>query len=635
MCGICGALGADVDEHQLRSATDLIWHRGPDEAGYYLDADVALGMRRLSIIDLAGGAQPKTDERGIIQVIFNGEIYNYRELRSELSAAGHEFSSSSDTEVIAHGYEEWGLDCFAHFNGIFAIAIWDREKRELVLARDHLGIKPLYWGSWGHSLVFGSELKPLLALLPETPAIDPQSVALFLRYQYVPAPRSIFEGISKLPPAHYMVVRPGESNPPITAYWDPMAMAAERRGELSPAEAEDLVAESLASSVKRQLVSDVRLGAFLSGGVDSSLVVAMMQGASPQITKTFSIGFRESNEDESPYARAVAEYLGTEHHEWIVTDQDALAVVPKLPYYYDEPFADQSAIPTYLVSELARRHVTVSLSGDGGDELFGGYRRYGAMRRMSPWWRVPAPLRRASLWGASRIPGRIGTLPERGARILACESLGAAYRNMVAVTPDSLLARLTSRKDAAYTTNDEWPEHVFAGRSLDEGMMLADLVTYLPDAILTKVDRASMAHSLEARVPLLDPRFVELALSLPPSVRIGSGSKTLLKNVLKRHIPASLVDRPKHGFGIPVHEWLRGGLRDCMTDYLAPGLIGKHGLLDGDGVDALIHEHLAGSRDRGYALWAILMFQMWYEEFYQSRAWRRAAPPAIDAPISA
>ncbi len=399
MCGICGALGLEVDEHVLRSATNLMRHRGPDEAGYFSGEGIALGMRRLSIIDLAGGSQPKTDESGSLQVIFNGEIYNFRELQRELAAIGHAFVSNSDTEVIAHAYEEWSADCFARFNGIFAIAIWDIRHRQLVLARDHLGVKPLFYSASGGRLVFGSELKPLLALLPEVPAIDPRSAWLYLRYQYVPAPQSIFAGVRKLLPGHYLIARQGRPEPALHRYWDPLAAADEKRHGLSIAEAEDLVDEALASAVRRQLVSDVPLGAFLSGGIDSSAVVAMMQRASNRTTKTFSIGFREAAEDESHYARQVARHLGTDHYSWTITEAEAQDVLPKLPYYFDEPFADSSAIPTYLVSQLARQHVTVSLSGDGGDELFGGTRSCIAFAIGG--WRPPRCVAPALAWPRS------------------------------------------------------------------------------------------------------------------------------------------------------------------------------------------------------------------------------------------
>lgn len=614
MCGICGSLGVEIDLGKLERATDLMRHRGPDGAGYFLDRDVALGMRRLSIIDVAGGNQPKTNEAGTVQVVFNGEIYNYRELRTELAAHGHSFASDSDTEVIVHAYEQWGVGSFGRLNGIFAIAIWDAEQDKLVLARDHLGVKPLFYSSEGSRLVFGSELKPLLTLLPAVPAIDPTSVALYLRYQYVPTPRSIFSGVEKLAPAHYIQIQRGQPASAPVCFWDPLIASDGKRERVSVEEAEDLLDVMLGAAVKRQMVSDVPLGAFLSGGVDSSTIVALVQRASNRAVKTFSIGFREEAEDESRYAAEVARHLGTEHFTWTITHRDALEVVPGLPHYFDEPFADASAIPTYLVSQLARQHVTVSLSGDGGDELFGGYGRYATLQRIRHWWSLPAPLRHLGVSAGGRIPGRTGRRLRQVAPILSAPAIEYAYRSLVSVTPDNLLATVIAQRD---DRNYSWPSHHFVGRSLDEAMMLTDLLTYLPDDILTKVDRASMAHSLEARVPLLDVQVVELALSLPVSIRAGHGQKRLLKDVLARYLPGHMIERPKHGFGIPIHEWLRGGLRECLTDYLAPAALNQHGLLQSEAVRQVLDEHLTGRADRGYSLWAILMFQIWYEQFYE------------------
>lgn len=620
MCGICGTVGAEIDRDRLERATDMMRHRGPDEAGYFLDRDLALGMRRLSIIDLAGGAQPKTNEDGTIQVIFNGEIYNYRELCAELAAHGHTFASHSDTEVIVHAFEQWGADCFRRLNGIFAIAIWDAQNDRLVLARDHLGIKPLFYCSQGEGFVFGSELKPLLGLLSAVPPIDPTSAALYFRYQYVPAPRSIFTGVYKLRPGHYLTVqRRRPASAPIR-FWDPLAAAERKREGVSAEEAEDLLNDSLAAAVKRQMVSDVPLGAFLSGGVDSSTVVALMQQTSNRSAKTFSIGFHEDAHDESRYAAEVARHLGTEHFSWTITHEDALEVVPKLPLYFDEPFADSSAIPTFLVSQLARQQVTVSLSGDGGDELFGGYSRYTLLQRAKDWWSLPAGLRRTGLTIATGVPGPTGRRFRRAAPILSASSLNHAYRNLISITPDSTLASLTGQ---SYYPDEEWPSHHFAGRSLNEAMMLTDLLTYLPDDILTKVDRTSMAHSLEARVPLLDVPVVELALSLPISVRMGRGQKALLKNVLARYVPRRMIDRPKHGFGIPREEWLRGGLRECLIDHLSPVELDRHGLIRSSAVQDLLHEHLMEKVNHGATLWAILMFQLWYEQLYTGLVHRR------------
>lgn len=631
MCGICGSLNADINQDVLRHATDQMIHRGPDESGYYFDGTAALGMRRLSIIDLAGGSQPKTNEDSSIHVVFNGEIYNYRELRDELRRAGHTFTSNSDTEVIVHGYEEWGPACFQRLNGIFGVAVWDVPAGRLILARDHLGVKPLYYSAAAGRIAFGSELKPVLALLGEVPPIDPIAVAQYLRYQYVPAPRSIFSGIHKLPPAHYLVMGRDGGEPMLRRYWDPEEIARSHQRDISYAEALDLVDDTVAEAVRRQLVADVPLGAFLSGGVDSSAVVAAMQRVSGATTKTFSIGFEEAESDESGYAAAVAKHLGTDHHSLTVTHDDSLAVVPKLPRYFDEPFADASAVPTYLVSQLARSQVTVSLSGDGGDELFGGYTRYDLLERGRRWWTMPRPARRMALAGAQRLPAMAAGRLQRVADILQAPDLADAYKRLICITPRQLLTEVSPLGPAALL-NPEWPAHLFSAFPLSEAMMLTDLGTYLPDDILTKVDRASMAHSLEARVPLLDLDLVQLALSLPPEIRLQHGPKALLKDALKRHVPAALVDRPKHGFSIPIHAWLRDGMRDCLLDYLSPTQLDRHSLFRTEVVTRLVQAHLERRGDWGYVLWALLAFQLWHEALGQDAAALTNRPVEVQAP---
>jgi asparagine synthase (glutamine-hydrolysing) len=585
-------------------------------------------MRRLRIIDLNDGAQPQHNEMSTIHVVFNGEIYNFRELTQELSEQGHKFTTHSDTEVIVHGFEQWGLDCFSRLNGTFAIAIWDTCQQQLVLARDHLGVKPLYYSQSDSGLAFGSELKPLLSLLPHVPQIDELSADLFFRYQYVPAPRSILQGVKKLPPGHYLVAQNGAPHVQLHRYWSPTMLASRKRLGMTLEAAEDLVEESLEQAVSRQLVSDVPLGAFLSGGIDSSTVVAMMQRVSEKTTKTFAIGFHEKEVDESLYARQVAQYLSTEHHEWIVTADEALGLLPKLHQYYDEPFGDSSMLPTYLLSQLTKTRVTVSLSGDGGDELFGGYDRYSRLLRVRHWWSMPGVVRRLGLRVGEAVPRGPGRRLRSGADILRSPNLSGAYRNMVSVAQDSVLQGITRLGPAAAETNDEWPSRNFEDWSLQEAMMLTDLVTYLPDDILTKVDRASMAHSLEARVPMLDLRFVELVLSLPLDLRLHGGPKGLLKRVLRRHVPAELIERPKQGFGIPIDDWLRHEMSDSLTQHLGPDALAQDGLLKSDAVGQLLQEHQSGI-NHGYTLWTLYMFQMWYENFYLPMAGGRFVPPAM------
>lgn len=603
MCGICGAINYHTSRPELEAATNLMRHRGPDDAGYYLDEYAALGMRRLRIIDLAGGSQPKTDENGRLQLIFNGEIYNYRELRDQLRAAGHTFRSESDTEVIVHAYEEWGADAFVRLNGIFAVAIWDPKVRRLVLARDHLGIKPLYYRHEGNRLAFGSELKPLLGLLPERPELDPESAILYLRYQYVPGPRSIYQGVRKLPPGHCLWMD-AEGNTGLQRFWEPAGVP--HSGPTDVDEAREYVHDLLRAAVRRQMVSDVPLGAFLSGGVDSSTVVALMQESSNAQIETFSIGFTAQSVDESSHAQAVGSYLNTAHHAWTITEAEALDVVPQLPHYFDEPFADPSMVPTFLVSQLARRYVTVSLSGDGGDELFGGYEIYARLRRANLWWTLPEPARYAALGALSRVK------PVRGADILSQPTRSEAYRNLMSVTRTDALVSLANDRDVAVRPNREWPSDLFDRFGLDDAMMLTDLQTYLPDDILTKVDRSSMANSLEARVPILDMEVVNGVLGIPAGVRMHTGPKALLKDILYQHVPRTIVDRPKQGFAVPLDDWLRCGLRDLVLAHMSEDALGEHGLFNVAGARKILRDHLSGTRNNGQTLWALLMFQVWY-----------------------
>lgn len=613
MCGICGRVGMETDLPLLRAANNCMRHRGPDDDGFYITNDVALAMRRLSIIDVAGGQQPKTNETESVRVVFNGEIYNFRELRDDLASRGHVFDSDSDTEVIAHAYEQWGCASFASLTGIFAIALWDAAANQLVLARDHLGVKPLYYSLTGNGLVFASELTPMRVLLPSEPEIDRVSAQLYLRYHYVPCPRSIYQGVNKLPPGHYLTAPLGGKISAPQRFWSPFGFADRKTTQLSVEDAENLVDETLRAAVHRQLVSDVPLGAFLSGGIDSSLVVAMMQSGSNGQAQTFSIGFEEARHDESACAQAVAAHLHTNHHAWTITETDARAAISKLPRYFDEPFGDPSALPTFLVSEFARRHVTVALSGDGGDELFGGYASYRQMRWLRYWWALPERVREGVLPLGQHSVGPVRDLFVRAEAVMRAGDRHEGYRLMMSPTRDPELDALTKMGGGAYASNPEWPAGLLREHGTTEGMMLTDLVTYLPDDILTKVDRASMAHSLEARVPLLDPLFVETVLALPVGLRTRWGNKTLLRRVLKRYLPDHLVDRPKHGFGIPVASWLRGGLAECLQDYLSPDRLDNHGIFAQDVVARMQREHLTGERDWGSVMWSLLMFQMWHE----------------------
>ena len=647
MCGLAGFVDCarDTPAEALRGVVTTmagtLRHRGPDSGGAWADpaAGVALGFRRLAIIDLTeDGDQPMTSACGRYVTVFNGEIYNFGELRRHLEAAGHRFRGRSDTEVMLAAFTEWGVEeALARLNGMFALAVWDREERRLRLARDRAGEKPMYYGWAGTAFVFGSELKALRAHPGFRAEVDRDALALYLRHKYVPAPWSIYEGIRKLPPATVLTVgaeRPGTIPDPVP-YWSARA-AAEAGAEagLGPREATDRLEELLGEAVGMRMVADVPLGAFLSGGVDSSTVVALMQARSGRPVRTFTVGYDDPDFNEAVDAKAVATHLGTDHTELYVSPQDCLAVIPRLPALYDEPFADSSQIPVFLVSELARRHVTVSLSGDGGDELFGGYNRY---RWVPQVWRqasrVPRPLRGAAAglltsrspqaW--ERLLDRAGPLAPRGARqrlagdklhklagVLGLGSPEAIYLDLVShwKQPGALVLGATEPLPPAAD-----PARQAKVGGIVEQMMYLDLVTYLPDDILVKLDRASMGVSLESRVPLLDHRVIEFAWRVPLDLKLRDGqSKWLLRQVLYRHVPRELIERPKMGFGVPIDRWLRGPLRDWAETLLDAGRLRADGYLDPGPVRDRWAEHLSGRRNWQYHLWDVLMFQAWLDE---------------------
>lgn len=626
MCGIAGflqtaALAAEAGAC-IERMTRRIAHRGPDDVGHWLDpiAGIALGHRRLSIIDLsAAGHQPMVSPSGRHVIVYNGEIYNHTEIRSDLEMIGAapDWRGHSDTEVLLAAIDRWGVaDTLTRLNGMFAFALWDRAERQLYLARDRLGEKPLYYGRSGSSFLFGSELKALTAHPGFRAEVDRQALALFLflRHKYIPAPWSIWRGIRKLLPAHYLVVRDGgrQVGEP-RCYWDFAAIA--QHGSRTPlrddAGLEERLDTLLRDAVARRMQADVPLGALLSGGIDSSTIVALMQTQSSRPVKTFSIGFREKSHDEAPHARAVAAHLGTEHTELYVRPEQACAIIPDLPAHWDEPFADVSQIPTYLVCEMARRHVSVALSGDGGDELFGGYKRYAQANRLRRFIEfVPQQARHslAQLGGASAA----GTWLTRVSQLLLAASPEDLYwkflsqwkfpANVVLAAPDAqlLLAGLAR------------PKQPFA--DFRQHMMYVDTLTYLPDDVLVKVDRASMAVGLELRAPLLDHRLVELAWRLPPSSKFHhTHGKHILRNILHRYVPPAIVDRPKMGFRVPIAAWLRGPFRDWAENLLDERRLREYGYFDPAQVRRLWDGLRAGS-DRWHShLWAILMFQAWLE----------------------
>ncbi|MBB6065840.1 asparagine synthase (glutamine-hydrolyzing) [Pseudoxanthomonas broegbernensis] len=615
-------------------------HRGPDDDGRWSEAEagIALGHRRLSIVDLSpSGHQPMVSPSGRWVIVFNGEIYNHLQIREILERTGcaPAWHGHSDTETLLAAIESWGVEAtLEHSEGMFAFALWDRSQRALWLARDRLGEKPMYYG-WNRGVfLFGSELKAIRAFPEFDASVDRQALALYLRHNAVPAPFSIYEGIHKLPPGHWLRIGLRELEtaqlPKPTAYWTTSRRA--QAGQANPfegseQEAADALERLLRDAVGRQMVADVPLGAFLSGGVDSSLVVALMQAQSVRPVRTFSIGFHEVAYNEAQHAAAVARHLGTDHTELYVTPEDAMAVIPRLPKIYDEPFADSSQIPTFLVSQLARRHVTVALSGDGGDELFGGYSRYFLAARIWKWMQaIPAPPRRLasaaitglsiSTWNALYgmaspiIPaGRRWRLPgdkmHKAAGVLAASDDRSFYRELITHwQPETLMPGV---QEPPYGSDrGEGPLSFF------DRMMLEDACHYLPDDILAKVDRAAMACSLETRVPLLDHRVFEFAWRLPAGLKVRAGAgKYLLKQVLYRHVPPALIDRPKMGFGVPIGDWLRGPLKEWAADLLDESRLRSEGYFAPAPIVRAWNEHQAGSRNWQYHLWDILMFQSW------------------------
>jgi asparagine synthase (glutamine-hydrolysing) len=572
-------------------------------------------MRRLSIIDLATGHQPIANEDATAWIVFNGEIYNYRDLREELLGRGHRFRTTSDTEVIVHAYEEWGRDAFARLRGMFGLAIWDRVRRTLWLARDRLGIKPLYYTVRDGRLHFGSELKSLLAAGAVSREVDPAALDHYLAFLYTPPDRSIFKGVAKLPPGHLLEWRDGDAR--VTRYWSPPAVEHAPR---SDEDAVEMLHERLRSAVRSHLVSDVPLGAFLSGGLDSSLVVALMAEASAGPVKTFSIGFEEAAYNELDAARVVARHFGTEHHELVVRP-DALGIVDRLVDHFDEPFADASAIPTWYVSELARRHVKVVLSGDGGDELFAGYDRYMPHPQVARFDRLAPPGARQ----AAGLLARVMPLGARGRRFLGHVAREADARYVDAISffgPAERRALLRPIEGSGTPGPEEAMESRLRGWShlppVSRQMRL-DLETYLPEDVLTKVDRMSMAHSIESRVPLLDHPLVEFAVRLPLDLKIRDGRrKWLLRQVAARVLPADVLARRKQGFAVPLGAWFRGDLRDACQDLLGSARARQRGLFDAREVDRLLREHLDGRRNHELRLWQLVMLELWQRAYVET-----------------
>jgi len=620
MCGIAGIAsfdGAPIVYEELRRMCDAIVHRGPDDDGYFLGRDIGLGMRRLSIIDLETGRQPVRNEDGSVWVVFNGEIYNFRELRAELEARGHCFYTSTDTEVIVHLYEEYGTSCVQKMRGMFGFAVWDEQRKQLMVARDRLGIKPIYYAEAGGRLVFASELKSILQLPEVERRVSFASLAHLFTFLTTPAAESIIEGVHKLEPAHYLIAGPGR---PVTVerYWDV-------RFEPDFGNSEEYFVERLREllfeAVRLRLIADVPLGAFLSGGIDSSAVVAAMARLSSGPVRTFSIGFSESDYSELEFARKAARHLGTQHSE-LVLEPDVLGVIDGLAWHLDEPFGDSSAIPTYMVSKLAAQAVTVVLSGDGGDELFAGYDRYVVEARERKYRLLPAPARRLMRLAAAHLPDGL-----RGRNLLRHAACATHERYLDAGT-------LFRRDQQAKLFRDDAFERMAAADPVREAIDLLasrpgdwlsalqqyDLKRYLPLDILTKVDRASMAHSIEARVPLLDHKLVEFAATIPARLKLRNGTtKYIFKQALRGMIPEEIIGRPKRGFAVPLGRWFRGRLDSFVRDLLLGPRSRQRGIFNPAYIERLLRMHIRG-RELDLQLWTLISFELWCRTFLDSRA---------------
>jgi asparagine synthase (glutamine-hydrolysing) len=617
MCGISGIFEPGrkqaIERAVLKKMADTISHRGPDAEGFYSSGEIGLAHRRLAIIDLSGGHQPLANEDDTVWIVFNGEIYNFEELNRRFLSSGHRFRTRSDTETVVHLYEQLGEACFAELRGMFAIALWDGRRKRLLLARDPIGKKPLYYSWDGKRLVFGSEIKSVLAAGGVSPELDPEALSDYFSYQYIPAPKTIYKNIRKLRPAHYLVAEGATVRE--SAYWD---LRFDKTRQLPENEWCELFLEQYRAAVKMRLMSEVPLGAFLSGGVDSSSVVALMNDLQPPVT-TCSIGFAEEKYNEAGQAREFAHCLGTRHSEQIVKP-DALGLLPKLAWHYDEPFGDSSAVPTYYVSQVARQHVTVALSGDGGDENFAGYRRYkldSYENQIRSY--LPSALRRAVFGPLGTVYPKMDWAPRMFRAKSTFQSLARSplegYFHGISFCPPALKAALLGpdirRTLNGYDSMDVFRQHYDRADTPDllSRIQYVDIKTYLTDCILAKVDRASMANSLEVRSPLLDHKLMELIASMPSGLKLHNGQgKYIFKKALAQVLPSSILNRPKQGFSIPIAEWFRADLKEFAYETM----IGrKDGLLDLGFLNRCWAQHQRGQRDWSALLWCVLMFRMW------------------------
>ncbi|NRR30565.1 amidotransferase 1, exosortase A system-associated [Oxalobacteraceae bacterium] len=638
MCAIIGIVDlqgrASIDAGLLERMSASQLHRGPDEHGTFVEPGVALGHRRLSIIDLSTGQQPLFNEDGSVVVVYNGEIYNYPALMRELRQFGHHFRTQCDTEVIVHAWEQWGEQCVNHFRGMFAFALWDRGRQQLFLARDRLGVKPLHYAFLADgSLIFGSELKALLAHSGFARALDPLAIEDYLAYGYIPEPRTVFRGASKLAPGHTLLLRRGAAPAQPRRFWDLPFTPLRAQSE---AQLADELRARLLEAVRIRLVAEVPLGAFLSGGVDSSSVVALMAQCSDQPVNTCAIAFDDARFDESPHAQEVADRYATRHHVEQVGHDD-FSLIGQLASLYDEPFADSSALPTYRVCELARRHVTVALSGDGGDENLAGYRRY-RMHVNEERWRglLPLALRQPLFGMLGRLYPKADWAPRPLRAKTTFEALArdtvAAYFHSVAIVPDALRARLFSpafqRSLGGYRAVEVLRGHAVASPTGDPLSLVQylDFKTYLPGDILTKVDRASMAHALEVRVPLLDHQLVEWISGLPPQLKLHQGrGKYLFKRAMENDLPAHLLHRGKMGFSVPMAAWLRGPLRQRLRDALLGPTLADSGIFNLPEIASMLEQHQSGRRDYSAPLWSLLMLESFLRHLHAKPVSERRA----------
>jgi len=635
MCGIVGFLTSnpsDIPDHQiLQRMRDLLTHRGPDDQGEHIRSlnekgpFLFLGHRRLSIIDLVSGQQPLSNEDGTVWVLFNGEIYNFKELRDRLRTLGHRFATNSDTEVIVHSYEEYGEGCFKHLNGMFAIGIWDERKKQLILARDRLGKKPLYYSALPGTFLFASELKAIMAYPKFKRKIAPLSLMKYLFYEFIPSPHTIFEDAMKLPAASYLIWRDEKTE--IKRYWSPFDMEVIK--DISEEEAESRIIDLLRTSVKRRLISDVPLGIFLSGGIDSSAVAAFAQREVPGKVKTFSIGFEDPSFDESGYASLASTFLETEHYEQRMTPEDMLAIVPQLPDILDEPMADASILPTYLLSKFTRKHVTVALGGDGGDELFAGYPTYLAHQLANPYENYLGLLHPLATYLGNLLPVSDNNISFdfKVKKFLSGIGYPDGIRNSIWLGSFPFMENEKVLSDEIRTqfNRDRLVEDLARYEKdypLNDRMTLLqylDLKLYLQEAILVKVDRASMACSLEVRAPFLDYELVEFVIRLPSRLKFkGFTSKYILKRAMKKFLPPEVVHRPKKGFGVPIAKWVKGPLKELFRNMLSLERIEREGFLSQEYVATLLEDHLKNKKDNRKPLWTLLIWQLWVDRYHPS-----------------